>query len=336
MLGHSAIRERTAAFRQLATMLASGMSVSQALAVLGERVADVRLRAFFKQAAEETGKGRRLSELMRQRPDLFSPLALAMVEAAEQSGRLDEILRRLADYYEHEYQIRLMLSRETFYPKILVLAILFIPLGGQVIAAWILRGSGSAVVVLLKALAIYAVVFGVPAAALWMAYKALASSEQGRASIDRLKLALPLLGKVVRQSALARFSRALAALYGAGVSVPKALELAGNATANAALREVAHRAAQRAAEGEGLTDALAASGLADGLVLSMLRTGEQTGNLEETMDHVAAYYEDETRTAIKQMAVAIVPVAVIMAAIVVGIMVIGFYTRLYAGLTAGP
>ena len=76
--------------------------------------------------------------------------------------------------------------------------------------------------------------------------------------------------------------------------------------------------------------------MADDLVLSMLRTGEETGNLEATMNHVAAYYEDETRTAIRQMAVAIVPVAVVLAAIVVGIMVINFYMGLYSGIGAGP
>ncbi|MBC7287342.1 MAG: type II secretion system F family protein [Armatimonadetes bacterium] len=312
------------------------MTIVEALRVLAGRTSDYRLRAFFRRAAEQTAAGRRLSEIMREHGTLFSPLALAMVEAAEHSGRLDEILQRLAEYYEHEYEVRLMFSRETFYPKVLGAAILLIPLGGQAIAKWLTESTAAAVLFVMKWLALYALIGGIPALALWVLYRSVSSSQQGRRAIDQLKLRLPVIGKVVHRSALARFSRALGALYGAGVSMAKALELAGDATANAVLRETAYRAAGMTSTGAGLSRALSDSGMTDDLVLSMISTGEQTGNLEETMNHVAGYYEAETRTAIRQLAVAMVPAAVILAAVVVGAMVIRFYTGLYSGIAGEP
>ena len=313
-------------------MLAAGMTLAEALSVLSARVHEPRLRAFFVRAARQASGGRRFSDILAEYPQLFPPLNLAMVQAAEHSGRIEEIFNRLADYHEQEYRVRLMLSRETFYPKVLAAAIFVIPVAGNAIVRWLTEGTGAAVISILRALALLALVGGIPALALYLAYRSLARSEAGRAALDDVKLRLPLLGKVVHRSAMARFSRALATLYRAGVAMEKSLELAGDAAANARFRVVAREAAGLVRHGSSLGDALVAAGLADEMVLGMVRTGEQTGNLDETMDHIAAYYEDEAATATRQMAVAIVPVAVIVAAIVVGVMVLRFYTGLYAGL----
>jgi type IV pilus assembly protein PilC len=316
-------------------MLAAGMTLGEALSLLASRTQQLALRSFFRHAAEETSKGRRLSEVLLRYGQLFPPLTLAMVQAAEQSGRLEDIFQRLAEYYEREYEVRLLLSRETFYPKLLFLAILLIPLGGHAIALALTQSTAAAVLYVLRALATWAALLALPALGLYFAYRSLLASETGRMWLDRLKLSLPLLGKLIHRAALARFSRALAVLYAAGVSMPRALELAGDATANVVLRQVAYQAARQVQEGSSLAPALAGAGLADELVLSMIRTGEQTGNLQETMDHLAGYYEDETRTAVRQLAVAIVPLAVLVAAIVVGSMVLRFYANLYGGLV-GP
>lgn len=332
LLGDRLLREKTGAFRQLATMLAAGMTIAESLSVLSARVHEPRLRAFFVRAAREAGAGRRLSDILRDHPRLFPPLNLAMIEAAEHSGRIEEIFNRLADYHEQEYRVRLMLSRETFYPKVLAAAIFLIPVAGNAIVRWLTEGTGAAIISLLRAFALLGLIGGVPAVALYLAYRSLARSEAGRAALDDFKLRLPLIGKVVHRSAMARFSRALATLYRAGVAMDKSLELAGDAAANARFRNIAREAAQHIRRGKSLGDSLVAAGLADEMVLGMVRTGEQTGNLDETMDHVAAYYEDEAATATRQMAVAIVPVAVIVAAIVVGVMVLRFYTGLYGGL----
>ncbi len=319
------VREKAAAFRQLASMVAAGVSLSEALAAVSERTSHRSLKASLHACAEATAKGERLSEQLEQYKNIYPPLTVAMVRAGERSGRLEEIFKRLADYYERDYHLRLMLSRETFYPKVLLLAIIFIPLGGAAIRIWVLEGLCPAVAYFFSRTLLYGAIAAVPALAIWFAWRALRSSKVGSAFIDAVKLKIPLIGKVIRRLALARFARALATLYGAGVAMDEALELSGAAMANSSLSEKAYQASEAVKHGTGLTDALANAGLTDSLTISMLRTGEQTGNLEDTMVHLAEYYEDEAATAIRQMAIAIVPVAVIIAGIVVAIMLLNFY-----------
>lgn len=333
MFGHGLIRAKTAAFRQLAAMIAGGVSLSESLAIIAERCGDPRLAKSLMRASRETSSGKPLSSIFAQEPDLYPPLTIAMLEAAEQSGRLDEVLGRLADYYERDYQLRLMLSRETFYPKILALGIIFIPLLGNTVRIWITSTGREAFAYILKYVFLYALVLAVPVAAFWATWQSLRKSETGRASLDGAKLKLPLIGKVVHRLAMARFGRTLATLYSGGVPMSKAVRLAGEAMANAKLRQITDAAADKIQTGTGLTEALAESGLSDTMLLSMLRTGEQTGDIEETMNHVASYYEDEAETAARQIAVAIVPVAVIIAGIVVGFMLFQFYgQQLYGEL----
>lgn len=334
MIGHGLIRAKTATFRQLSSMISGGVSLSEALQVVARRAGHPKLRDSLQKAAEATAKGERLSQVLGGYPDLYPPLTLAMVQAAERSGRLHEIFRRLADYHEREYQMRLMLSRETFYAKVLILAIVFIPLGGNALKIWVVTGLGAAVAYFVKRLLLYGAIAALPALGIWMVWRALRSSEAGSAGIDEFKLRVPLVGKVVRLSALARFARSLATLYAAGVSMSEAVQLAGDATANARLREQAYRAADLVKTGTGITEALKQTGLSDELTLSMLRTGEQTGNLDETMDHLAQYYEDESITAARQMAVAIVPIVVIIAGIIVAFMLLQFYTGYAANVLA--
>jgi type IV pilus assembly protein PilC len=314
-------------------MISSGVGVSEALAVIAERCSDPRLRKSLRRASMLTSQGKPLSVVMAEEPQIYPPLTVAMIQAAEQSGRLDEIFGRLAEYHEREYQLRMMLSRETFYPKVLLLAIIFIPTLGNAVVKWLTESTWAAVAYFIRSLLLYALIAALPAAALWAVWRSLRRSETGTAAIDSLKLKIPLIGKVVYRLGMARFARTLATLYAAGVSMAHALRLSGEATANAHLKQIAYRAADGVQTGGGLTEALSKAGLDDTMVLSMLRTGEHTGDIETTMVHVAEYYEDEAQTATKQMAVAIIPIAVIIAGIAVGAMMLRFYVgQLYGGL----
>jgi type IV pilus assembly protein PilC len=326
------IREKATLFRQLATMVSAGLTISEALSTLQTRTQDARLRAFLVSAAKAVMAGDKLSDEVARHPDLFPPLTHAMIEVAEESGRLDELFDRLAGYHERDYQIRQMISRETLYPKVLALAILFIPLGGNVMARWLTVGFLSAFLLFFEVLLLYALFLGLPAFLLWRAYVTLSQTEAGRDRIDLFKLRIPVIGKIVLRSSLARFSRALAALYACGLPMDRSLRLAGGAAANAHIRGIAETAAWHVKDGESVTVALVNAGLTDDLVLSMVRTGEQTGNLDDTVDHVADYYESETETAIRQLTVIAGVACILIAAIVVGVIVIRFYTGLLSNM----
>ncbi len=328
------IREKATLFRQLATMVSAGLTISEALSTLQARTQDARLRAFLVSASKAVMAGEKLSDEVARHPELFPPLTHAMIEVAEESGRLDELFARLAQYHERDYSIRQMISRETLYSKVLGLAILFIPLGGNVLARWFSVSFLSAFLLFAEVLLLYVLFLGVPAFLAWRAYVTLSQTQAGRDRIDLFKLRVPVIGKIVLRSSLARFSRALAALYACGLPVDRSLRLAGDAAANAHIRGIAEAAAWQVKDGVALATALIHAGLTDDLVLSMVRTGEQTGNLDATVDHVAEYYEAETETAIRQLTVIAGVACIVIAGIVVGVIVIRFYSGLLGGMSA--
>lgn len=320
-------------YRELATCIGSGMTIIQALNTLESTTGNPALRSALRGMLPNIERGQRLSENMRHFPAVFSALAVAIIAAGEESGRLEEMLGVLADYAEHDLELSRMLRRETFYPKILLLALCTIVPIGLLIANAInpgMFGFGA-----LIPIGILVATGGLIAIGYYLV-KAYRGSAQGRLAVDRTKLAIPIFGKVSQQIAMSRFCRALASLYSAGVGLPEAMTRAAEATDNAALEQVIKAGIPEVQAGGKLSDVLSRSRLIPSLVLSMLRTGEQTGNLDQTLNKVADYYDDETKTKIHQLGTTIVPICVILAAIVVAVIMAYFYLSYAAGiLSAG-
>ena len=321
MLG---IDHRVTFFQELSTLVGSGVSLGEALSILQTRPAGPELRLAITDAAKRVSHGQRLSEIMADHPKVFSSLNRAMVLAGEQSGRLDEVLQEVADYLEREQELRRMISRETFYPKILVAAAILIPLSARTFIAAFSEGTGAAVTAALHTLGGY-LALTVGLLALWFAYSRYRGTSQGRISVDRAKLSIPLLGTVISQLAWAKICRAIAALYKSGVSSAEAIELAGPASGNHALELTLRRAAPQVRKGLPLSEALTATGHVPDLPLRMLATGEQTGDIDTSLEKVAEYFEAQSRTSIHRMALLIVPLATVIMGIVVLMMAIGAY-----------
>jgi len=316
-------------YRELATCIGSGMTIIQALNTLESTTGNPALRSALRGMLPNIERGQRFSENMRHFPAVFSPLAVAVVAAGEEAGRLEEMLGVLADYAEHNLELHRMLQRETFYPKILLLALLTIVPGGLLIANTInpgMFGFGAVVPI-----AILAGLGGLAVLGYFL-IKSYRGSAQGRLAVDRAKLSIPVFGKLSQQIAMSRFCRALASLYSAGVGLPEAMTRAAEATDNAALEQIIKGAIPAVAAGGKLSDVLAQSRLVPSLVVSMLRTGEQTGNIDEVLHKVADYYDDETKTKIHQFGQVIVPICVILAALVVIAILITFYAGTYMNM----
>jgi type IV pilus assembly protein PilC len=318
-------------YREFATMIGSGMTVIQALHTLDDTISHPTVRWAVRGLRQAVERGQRLSENMRNFPEVFSPLAVAVVAAGEQSGRLDEMLGVMADYAERDLELRRLLNRETFYPKILLFAILTIVPGGLTVATTIARGIGAGLRWLAPILGVYvlALLLGV---VIYYMIRAYGQSQQGRLGIDRLKLAVPVFGSLANRIAMSRFCRALAALYSAGVPMPQSMRLAGEASANTAVSHAVSAMVFRVEQGGKLSEALAQTGLVPQLVLSMIRTGEQTGDIDQVLHKVADYYDDETKTKIHQLSQTIVPICVVIGGIIVFIIAALFFLNFYGGL----
>jgi type IV pilus assembly protein PilC len=332
LFGDTELKQRAIFFRELATLVDSGMTLGQAVSTLEPRIMAGDLRRAIRDAGKKVSDGRLLSDVMRGYPAQFSRLAVAMVQAGERGGRLDTMLVRLAEYMERDVNLRAMVARETFYPKVLLCAILFIPLAAQVAIAALAPDHGNPVLILVKWLLIYAVCIGGPIVAIRAAVISYGKTKQGRQNLDRLKLRVPLLGKVIHRIAMAKFCRALAALYDAGVPLTECLRLAGDSAANAGIQATARLAEQPLEKGEKLSASLARAGMLDDLVLRMLQTGEDSGHIDEMMDKVADYYEAESETAIKQMGMMVVPIAVVIGGIAVFVILLRAYGSYFGSL----
>lgn len=309
------LRDKTVMFRELATMVGAGMSLVRALDILGTDTPAARLRQVPRemQPAVETGKP--LSDQLARYPTISTEMEVALVRAGERGGLLESMLRGIADHLEYEMELRRTISRETFYPKlVVVLAMLLLALLAYL--AWLMPSSPFSAMPWLTLLLQILVEIGVVVVIALGLRVLLHRPFYGRLW-DRIKLAIPGIGLNVQKLAVAKASKSLAALYRAGVTISEAVGPAGRSSGNCLIAEAFERCAGELRDGGRLSTALAERGLMPDLVLQMVATGEETGDLDGMWAKVAEYYEDEAKTAIRKMCQAILPISVILLAILV-------------------
>lgn len=330
--GGMKLAERVQLFRELATLIDSGMSLGMALSTLENRPGSLEQRMAIHDAAVQVGRGKRFSDVMRQYPKIFTELNIALVAAGEEGGHLDTMLNSTADYLERDMEFQQTLARETFYPKILLGAIVLIPLGTRMLITGITGTIGAALLVGIKFLAIVAFFVLLPAYLLYLAYRKYYQTEQGRIAIDRFKLQVPIIGTIIGKLAWTRMCRALSALYSAGVNIRSAVMVASRTSGNRVFELALQGTVPALERGEKLSDALAKTGQVPALAMSMLRTGEETGGIDSTMLKVADYFEAEATTSLKKLTIMIVPLCVIIGAIVVLFQLLSFYGGYFSSI----
>ena len=323
-------------FRQFATLINAGLPLYQALSSLEAATGNKKLKEIARAGQRQVEAGGKFSDVMAAYPWIFQPLQIELVRAAEQGGMLDLALKQIADYVEHEIEIRRLISKETLYPKIVLFVALMI-LGKSALTGGVMAIVGLVLGTLTPLqylgdtigalLALLIPIFGCVAI-----FRLFLFNVPGvREAYDTFKMYVPVTGKITRMFTMARFTRTFASLYRAGFLIPQCLRIAGDASGNAVLRNVARKAIRRTEEGGLVSDALATSNLLPPIALNMFRTGETTGNLDATLDKVADYYEAEGKMKSHQGAVILGVVVFLIMAVMVGSQIVGFYTGTYGG-----
>jgi len=331
-------------YRQFATLIQAGIPAYQALESLERQTANPRLRSILRECQQHALAGGPISEVMGRHRSVFGDLQLEMVRAAEHGGMLESMLHRIADYLEQELALRRLISRLTLYPKLVALAALLI-LGGsffgdftpaisKLIIGAMGRGEYGVLQYLADTLGVLAVVGIVAFSAVAVCRVTLFRSPEASAAYERLKMAIPGIGGVVRGFALAKFGRAFGALYAAGLPLTASIRVAGRASGSQHLAQAAERAVLAAERGAQISEAFRATGAFPPLVLDMLRTGEQTGNVDTMMGKVSEYLEGEASSRANQYAHVFSVAVYLLVAVLVGAAVISFYTG-YAGSLLG-
>ena len=304
-------------FRQMSTLLGAGVPMVQALVALSEQTKNARLKEILLECVGAVSAGHALSTVMEKHPAVFSSLQIEMIHAAELSGMMETMCSRIADYLEREIDIRRKLQRETLYPKI----VLFVAGCVILLLAFLKSGASGPIGMLIFAGTTAAIGF-----ALWWGVKYANQYPEFGAMWDRLRMMVPGAGGVTRRYATARFTRALAALYGGGVLLSNAVAIAARASGNKAIGQAMLDNVYRLENGEGVAGMLGASGLLSPIAVQMARTGEQTGSLDAMMEKVADYLESEADVKSHQYAVITGVVVLLIAAMVVLYIAVSFYS----------
>jgi type IV pilus assembly protein PilC len=331
--------------RQFATMIEAGLSVVGALAILEDQTDDKHLAAVVKELRADVEGGLLLSQAMSRHPRVFSRLYIAMVEAGEAAGILDEVLDRVAYQIEKETQIKRRVKGAMIYPTMVlafatcvltamlmflvpVFVKIFADLGGDLptLTQWVVNASN-----LLRSK--YYIIFPALLAA-GLALRKFKRTEQGRQLWDRMKLRLPMkIGPVVLKVTMARFSRTLSTLIASGVDIIKSLEITGTTSGNWVVEEALADVRARVHEGVPIAQPLLENPVFPPMVSQMVKIGEETGELEKMLGKVADFYEDEVDASVQALTSIVEPIMMIGVGLMVGVIIISMYLPMFKMLT---
>jgi len=317
--GAKARAAATTCIGELAVLIGAGLQLDRALALAIENVEDKRVGETLGEILRDVREGAPLSRAIAQKPELFSPTAMAMIEAGEANGRLGEALSRLAATLEQEAELRRLIGSSMIYPiALLVIAIgvvllmlLFVVPQFESMFASAAGKLPTATVVVMTASRLlrgYGLAMLLGIAVIGVGGALLLRRPAVRLARDRLVLALPLLGELVRRVETARFARTLGALIDGEVPLPAALALARRTISNQVLGDTIARVANGVKEGGGLTAPLAASGALPRLAIGFLRTGEETSQLGMMLGRLADVLDRDIRLRIERLIGILTPV----------------------------
>jgi type IV pilus assembly protein PilC len=326
--------------RQFATMIGAGLPMVQALEILSQQMESAELRRVIGEVKESVQAGTTLAEALSRHKKVFDDLYVNMVDAGEIGGALDTILVRLAVYREKADALARKVKGAMIYPAVVMtvaIGVTFIMLTYIVpVFAKMFAGLGAELpgptrfVLSLSGFIRSNLLTGVISLiVLIAAYRYYSRTQNGRLNIDRLKLKLPLLGDLIRKSAIARFSRTLATLVSSGVSILDALDITARASGNRVLHDAIKKSVLSIAEGETITQPLKESKVFPPMVIQMISVGEKTGGLDEMLSKIADFYDDEVDAAVAALTSIIEPVIIVFMGIVIGGILIAMYLPMF-------
>ena len=322
--------EHFAAFcRQLATLYKAGVGLLEALQVLAEQTPSKPLRNVIRRMAEDVRDGHQLSEAAAKFPAVFSNVFVQMARAGETSGRLDEMLERLAFYHEKEHQTRAKIRTAMIYPAILGVMTLvvtffmltvivprytaaFRQMGVELpLPTRVLMHLSQAVVqfwYLIPLLAVMALLLR----------RLIRRLPDGPLLMDLAKLRIPVLGSLRKKQTIARMSRTFASLYAAALPVTQVLSIVAAVVGNEAVRRVVLDACARARNGQPIADAFRKSSLFPAMVAYMISIGERSGALDVMLDKLADFFEEDADQTAERLKSLLEPFLILVMALVVG------------------
>jgi type IV pilus assembly protein PilC len=326
--------------RQLSVLIDAELPLIQSLGILEEQQKNQYFKNVIKTVKEDVEAGSTLNQAKRKHPKAFDDLYCNLIASGEQSGSLDIMLRRLAEFIEKNVRLRAKVKQAMVYPvAILIFAFvvtIFMLWKVIPIFATIFRDLGAElpwltafVVQLSDFVQKYMVVIVGGLVALVFLFRYYRSTTPGRWSTDRLLLRLPLFGKLLHKVSMTRVTRTLATLISGGVPMLEALKITSTTAGNVIIEKQIVDARKLVSEGKTLAESFKQSGNFPTMMLQMINVGEATGTLDEMLSKLAVFYDEEVDNAVSALLSILEPIMMIFIGGIVGGLVISMYLPIF-------
>ena len=326
--------------RQLHTLMRAGVPIMRALAGLQESSTNPAMREVLQDVRESLDSGRELSLSLGRHPKVFSPFYLSMVRVGEMTGRLEEVFIRLFDHLAFERFMQEQVKSALRYPSFVVAAmgVAIVVVNIFVIPAFakVFKGFGAELPLMTRMLLgfsdfmlnwwhvlLVALVSGI------LGFNAWRKTPMGRYTWDRLKLKIPIAGKIIRKATLARFAASFALASRSGVPIIQALTNVAETVDNAYIADKVEKMRDGVERGESILRTSIAAGVFTPVVLQMIAVGEESGALDDMMKEVSDMYQSEVEYELKTLAQQIEPILIIALGIMVLILALGIFLPLW-------
>jgi type IV pilus assembly protein PilC len=327
--------------RQLATMIASGMSILRALYVLEEQTESKFLKETIVAVRKDVEAGLALSDAMARHPKVFNPLFVAMTQAGEMGGVLEDALMRVADQLQKDAALRRQVKSAMVYPTMVIIFAVGVMMALVAflvpVFVGVFKQFGGELPALTKVSVMMSeavtgywwLMFG-SVAVIMISFIKWKKTTWGRKQWDHFRLHVPMkIGSIVQQIAVARWSRTLASLTSAGVPLLQALDITGRTGGNAAVEEAMDGVIASVKRGGTIAAPLAQAPIFPSMVTHMVGVGEETGALDSMLDRVAEFYEEQVEASVKALTSILEPIMIILIGGIVGFIVISMYLPLF-------
>ena len=343
--GSISMRDIVIFTRQFSTMINSGLPLVQALDILSKQSENKALQAVTRQVVFDVESGHTVADALGKHPKAFSDLYVNMVAAGEAGGILDTILMRLATFMEKNDALVRKVKGAMIYPGVImsvaaiaitVLLIFVIPVFKNMFGAvgLALPLPTRVVITMSEILVGYWWLIGAALVGAFFGLKKYYATSKGQLVLDRLLLKAPILGDVLRKSAVSRFTRTLGTLISSGVSILDGLEITAKTAGNRVISDAIMASRSSIAGGDTISAPLAKSNVFPPMVISMIAVGEQTGGLDEMLAKVADFYDEEVDSAVSNLLSMLEPVMIVFLGVVVGGMVVAMYLPIFDMINA--
>ena len=338
--GSVSMRDIVIFTRQFSTMINAGLPLVQALDILAKQSENPSLKEVTKQVVFDVESGNTVADALGKHPNAFSELYVNMVAAGEAGGILDTILLRLATFMEKNDALVRKVKGAMIYPgvimsvagiAIVVLLVFVIPVFENMFGSAGLQLPMPTRIVIgaSRFLKGYWWAVGLIAFGIQYVTRKYYATDGGKLVLDKVMLKLPILGDVLRKTAVSRFSRTLGTLISSGVSILDGLEITAKTSGNRVIQDAIMASRASIAGGDTISAPLAKSNVFPAMVISMIAVGEQTGGLDEMLSKIADFYDEEVDAAVSGLLSLMEPVMIVFLGVVVGGMVVAMYLPIF-------